>query len=97
MGDLTLRTKYLVRQSERYSVATGVDFRIPTGDAYNFLGAGTWGFRPFVVYNFRAGRVVPHGTAGIQGNGPSILAGDVSSSIPTKEQSAQRADVQLRG
>jgi Putative MetA-pathway of phenol degradation len=79
MGDITLRAKYLALQGETSAVALGVDFRLPTGDANNFLGSGTWGFRPFGIYTARLGRISPHGTVGFLGNGQSSLAGDVTS------------------
>jgi Putative MetA-pathway of phenol degradation len=85
MGDITLRTKYLARQREKYAVALGVDFRIPTGDPNNFLGSGTWGFRPFAIYSARVGRISPNASIGIQGNGSTVLAGDVTSQPVTKE------------
>jgi hypothetical protein len=85
MGDITLRAKYLARQAEKYAVALGVDFRIPTGDPYNFLGSGTWGFRPFATYSARVGKISPHASIGIQGNGSTVLAGDVTSQPVTKE------------
>jgi hypothetical protein len=85
MGDITLRTKYLARKREKNSIAMGVDFRLPTGDANNFLGSGTWGFRPFVIDSMRLGRVNPHATLGFEGNGSTVLAGDVTSNPVTKE------------
>jgi len=84
MGDITIRTKYLARQTEKASLALGADIHLPTGDAYNFLGAGTWGFRPFVIYTGHTHGLTPHATIGFQGNGESILAGDVTTQTPTK-------------
>ena len=84
MGDLTVRVKYLAWQGEKSAFAIGTDFRLPTGDAYDFLGAGTWGFRPFAIYSMRLHRFSPHGTIGFQGNGDSVLAGDVTSDPVTK-------------
>jgi len=85
MGDITLRTKYLARQGEKYAVALGVDFRLPTGNPNNFLGSGTWGFRPFATYSIKAGKISPHASIGFQGNGSTLLAGDVTSQPVTKE------------
>ena len=64
-------------------MAVGLDLRLPTGDAYNFLGSGTWGIRPFVIYSYSA-RVSPHASAGFEGNGNSVLAGDVTTQPVTK-------------
>lgn len=85
MGDVTIRAKYVVRQGERSAVAAGADFRIPTGDGNNFLGSGTWGFRPFVIFSGNRGRLSPHATLGVQGNGSTVLAGDITSTPVTKE------------
>ena len=85
IGDLRLRGKYVAwRDSkEKSAVAVGLDLRLPTGDAYNFLGSGAWGLRPFVIYSYSA-RVSPHASAGFEGNGNSVLAGTVTSQPVTK-------------
>jgi hypothetical protein len=85
IGDLRLRGKYVAWRDakEKSAVALGLDLRLPTGDAYNFLGSGTWGIRPFVIYSYSA-RVSPHASAGFEGNGNSILAGDVTTQPVTK-------------
>jgi hypothetical protein len=85
VGDLRLRGKYVAwRDSkEKSAVAVGLDLRLPTGDAYKFLGSGTWGLRPFVIYSYSA-RVSPHASAGFEGNGNSVLAGTVTSQPVTK-------------
>jgi hypothetical protein len=87
VGDLRLRGKYVAWRDakERSAVAVGLDLRLPTGDAYKFLGSGTWGLRPFVIYSYSA-RVSPHASAGFEGNGNSILAGTVTSQPVTKAQ-----------
>jgi Putative MetA-pathway of phenol degradation len=87
IGDLRLRGKYVAWRDakERSAVAVGLDVRLPTGDAYNFLGSGTWGLRPFIIYSYSA-RVSPHASAGFEGNGNSILAGTVTSQPVTKAQ-----------
>ncbi len=85
LGDLRLRSKYVAWRDakEKSAVAVGLDLRLPTGDAYKFLGSGTWGLRPFVIYSYSA-RVSPHASAGFEGNGNSILAGNVTSQPVTK-------------
>ena len=77
IGDVVFRAKYEVVAGERAALATGVDVHTPTGDAYNFLGAGTWGTRPFLIFSY-AGRVAPHANIGYQINGNSILGGDIT-------------------
>jgi hypothetical protein len=80
IDDITIRGKYKAWQSpdERSGVAIGLDLRLPTGDSYNFLGTGTWGLRPFVIWS-RSGLVSTRASAGFQGNGSSVLAGSVTS------------------
>ncbi len=87
IGDLRLRGKYVAWRDakEKSAVAVGLDLRLPTGDANNFQGSGTWGLRPFVIYSYSA-RVSPHASAGFEGNGNSVLAGTVTSQPVTKAQ-----------
>ena len=74
IGDVFLRGKYTVHQWERAGVAVGVDVRLPTGDALNFLGSGAVGVKPFGVFSYRA-RITPHALVGYEINGSSTLAG----------------------
>jgi hypothetical protein len=89
IGDIRVRNKFVVWQSdnEKSSIAAGLDVRFPTGDAYNFLGSGTWGVRPFFIFS-HASRVSPHMGVGFEGNGQSILAGDVTSQPVVKDHLA---------
>jgi hypothetical protein len=87
IGDVVFRAKFRILQAEKVGLAAGADVRAPTGDELNLLGSGTWGVRPFVVFGY-AGRVSPHANLGVQINGDSILAGDV-----TKDQSAHLPNV----
>jgi hypothetical protein len=82
IGDLVVRGKFLAWKGEHSAVAVGVDARLPTGDANNFLGAGTWGVRPFATYTY-SGRISPHASVGFQGNGDSVLAGNVTTQPTT--------------
>ena len=77
IGDVVFRGKFNALQGERVGLAVGVDGRIPTGDERNFLGSGAWGVRPFLALSY-GGRISPHANVGIQINGNSILAGDVT-------------------
>jgi Putative MetA-pathway of phenol degradation len=83
IGDLVIRGKFLAWKGEHSAVAVGVDAHLPTGDANKFLGAGTWGVRPFLTYSY-SGRVSPHASVGFQGNGDSVLAGDITTQPATK-------------
>jgi hypothetical protein len=55
-------------------VAAGVDVRLPSGDALNFLGSGATGVQPFGVVSYKA-RISPHAEVGYEWNGDSTLAG----------------------
>lgn len=90
IGDITLRVKGKVwtnkgtgeqagseaTASGKAALALGVDIRVPTGDGLNFLGAGTAGVKPFLVWSYRS-RIAPHAFVGYETNGSSVLAGDV--------------------
>lgn len=75
VGDVVLRGKFQIVKRERIAIAAGLDLRLPSGDAKNFLGAGTTGVSPFGAFTYR-GRVSPHVRLGYQWNGDSVLAGD---------------------
>jgi hypothetical protein len=75
IGDVIVRGKYTLYNGERAGVAAGVEVRTPTGDEQNYLGSGTTGVAPFVIFSYRA-KVAPHFKVGYQWNGDSILAGD---------------------
>jgi hypothetical protein len=77
VGDVVFRGKFHAWQGEKAGLAVGLDARIPTGNEENFLGSGTWGLRPFLAFSY-GGRVSPHANVGLQVNGNSILAGDVT-------------------
>jgi hypothetical protein len=83
IGDVDLRGKYEVYQGEHFGFATGVDVRLPTGDAQNLLGSGAIGVRPFGTVSYSA-RVSPHAEIGYELNGKSILAGDFVATPTTK-------------
>jgi outer membrane putative beta-barrel porin/alpha-amylase len=77
IGDLVLRGKFQALKTEKAGLGVGLDVHVPTGNELNFLGSGTWGFRPFVAFSY-SNRVSPHASLGTQFNGNSILAGSVS-------------------
>ena len=77
IGDVLVRTKYTVVDRSRVKVALGLEGRMPTGDPYEFLGAGAFGVKPFVALSIAGQRFSPHFNAGYQYNGKSVLAGDI--------------------
>jgi len=77
IGDITFRVKGIAWKGEKSALALGVDARVPTGDALNFLGAGAAGFTPFLVWSYHA-RISPHAFVGYEVNGSSVIAGDIT-------------------
>src|SRR5215472_7307628 len=59
IGDITLRVKGTAWKNEETGLALGLDVRVPTGDALNFIGAGAAGIKPFVVLSRRS-RISTH-------------------------------------
>jgi len=77
IGDITLRWKWAAWKAEKAGLALGVDVRLPTGDAQNFLGSGAAGVKPFVAWSYLS-RFSPHISVGYEANGSSVLAGDIT-------------------
>jgi hypothetical protein len=80
IGDVVARVKWNVWEGERAGFAAGMDVRFPTGDALNYLGSGSYGFKPFAVFSYRA-RVSPHVFVGYEWNTDSITAGDLTTGV----------------
>lgn len=78
IGDVVARVKWSAWDGERAGVAVGLDVRFPTGNGLNFLGSGAYGYKPFVIFSYRA-RVSPHVSLGYEWNTNSITAGDLIS------------------
>jgi len=78
IGDVIFRVKAKVWGNEHAKLALGTDLRVPSGDAMNFRGSGTFGGRPFAAFSYSKHRIAPHANFGFQINGDSILAGDLS-------------------
>ena len=76
LGDIVVRMKGSAFRKNSAAVAAGLDFRIPSGDALNLLGAGAPGLQPFLVVSGTVQGISPHLNVGYQWNGSSILAGD---------------------
>ena len=75
-----------------------MDVRFPSGDALNYLGSGSYGFKPFAVFSYRA-RISPHVLIGYEWNTDSITAGNlgtgVKGSIPSDFTYTVGADVRV--
>ena len=74
IGDQTARIKAHLFDRKHFSLALATDFRLPTGDEFNFHGAGAFGVKPFLIASFTAKSISPHINAGYQWNGSSLLA-----------------------
>jgi hypothetical protein len=72
IGDILLNVKANVIPAEKSHLALGAEVRFPTGDEFNFLGSGAYGFKPYLVFS-RTGRVTPHVNFGYQWNSFSDL------------------------
>jgi len=72
-GDVLVNVKGTVINQERSKLAMGLEARFPTGDAYNLLGSGAYGVKPYLVFSRYFGRFTPHVNAGYQWNGFSVL------------------------
>jgi hypothetical protein len=72
LGDVVLAAKGTIWKPARGALAAGLEVRIPTGDAENFLGSGTTGVKPYVSAAFGK-RLSFHGDFGYQVNGNTKL------------------------
>src|SRR5271168_1139731 len=77
IGDVVARVKWNAWEGEHLGFAAGLDVRFATGDALNYLGSGSYGFKPFAVVSYRA-RVSPHALIGYEWNTDSITAGNLT-------------------
>ena len=77
LGDVLVRIKGTALKTKPAWIALGLDVRLPTGDAYNFLGSGAVGLKPFIAISGRTKRITPHVNVGYQWNDSSPLAGDI--------------------
>lgn len=77
LGDVLARVKATAIETKVAWFGVGVDVRLPTGDAYDFLGSGTIGVKPFIAISGRTQTITPHINVGYQWNGSSVLAGDI--------------------
>lgn len=75
IGDVVLAFKEQAWKGKHFGLAFGAEARLPTGDAENFLGSGTFGIKPFVTLS-RSGKISPHLNVGYQFNGNTELVTD---------------------
>jgi hypothetical protein len=78
VGDIEFNGKGSLWAGEHATVAAAVNVRVPTGDDLNYLGSGSWGVNPYLVYSFLA-KVSPHVKIGYQWNTATELNPSYSS------------------
>lgn len=83
LGDGIARVKARLIKLSGVTVAFANDIRLPTGDEFNYHGAGAYGVKPFVIASLNGRFVSPHLNAGYQWNGRSYMG---STSGTTKER-----------
>ena len=64
LGDVAVRTKIGIRQSDHANLALLADARFATGDEENLLGSGHFAARGLAILSGRYGAFAPHGNAG---------------------------------
>ena len=72
LGDVTGGFKYAISKSGRSSYSAGFLVRFASGDKYNLLGSGAYGFNPYLVYSY-VGNLSPHAMVGYQWNTDTVL------------------------
>lgn len=75
IGDVIAAVKANVYRSssEKTTMAVGGQVRFPTGDSYNYLGSGAYGFKPYFVMSHNMGRFTPNFGVSYQWNSASAL------------------------
>lgn len=100
IGDVTAGVKANVYKSgsEKTSIAVGGLVRFPTGDAFNYLGTGAYGVKPYIVISHR-GRITPNVNLAYQWNSVSDLNVDPATgkslSLPSSFMYSGGVDVQV--
>jgi len=64
LGDISVRSKWLVRQTNRASLALLGDARFATGDEEQLLGSGNFAVRGLAILSGQFGNFGPHANAG---------------------------------
>src|SRR5215472_760518 len=78
IGDISFRVKGNVWRGSHAGLSLGLDVRTPTGNAWEFLGSGAVGIKPFVALSAQRKHFSPHLNLGYQWNGSSVLAGNLT-------------------
>ena len=86
IGDVAINVKHVLwngGEGGRGSLAAGGVFRIPSGDALNYLGSGAYGFNAYALASYKW-RVSPHAKIAYQWNTNSVLL-NTSGTGPNKQ------------
>jgi hypothetical protein len=89
IGDVTIRGKVNLLRGENWRAAFVADLRTPSGDAWQWLGSGAWGVKPFVAIS-GGKRFSPHVNIGYQWNGSSILGGNLTGTTITEDETTNK-------
>jgi len=68
VGDIVVRSKYLLRACQLVDISVGLDVRTPTGDEESWLGTGDVGIKPYLILSNAFGRFEPHLNIGHEWN-----------------------------
>lgn len=74
LGDVLTRVKAKLLEHRGLILGIAGDVRVPTGDEFNYHGAGAYGVKPFLIGSLTRKNVSAHVNAGYQWNGKSFLA-----------------------
>ncbi len=97
VGDVVVEGKGTVWKGEHLRLAAGFDVRFPTGNEYNLLGSGAYGYKPFLTLSWHGRGITPHVNAGYQYNTRSVLyqSGSVNQLLPRWFEYSAGADVRI--
>jgi hypothetical protein len=85
IGDVSFNVKHVLwsgGESGRGALAAGMLFRLPTGDALNYLGSGAYGYNLYALASYKA-QFSPHVKVAYQWNTNSVLLNPTGSSSIT--------------
>jgi hypothetical protein len=97
IGDVVVEGKGSLWKGEHIRLAAGFDVRFPTGNEYNLLGSGAYGYKPFLTLSWRSRGITPHVNAGYQYNTRSVLyqSGGINQLLPRWFEYSAGADVRI--
>jgi hypothetical protein len=75
VGDVALRSKFVLFSEQGVGIAAAGEVRLPTGDRENLLGAGRTGYRVTALMSYEPSRFAIHANVGAAGGGVSNEVG----------------------